>query len=95
MDKIIDKKYFRTDEFEIVNEWPTGYFIWNIGRENFMHPEYIPLARHGSLPHHVDLNTLKAFKCENEEIALKCMKAAMHTNGGYFYYEDYQRIINN
>lgn len=95
MNKIIDKKWFRVDEFEIVDEWPDGYFIWNIGRENFMYPEYIPLAKKGNLPYLVDLTCLKAFKCESEEIALKCMRTAMCSNGGYFYKEDYQKIINN
>ena len=94
MNKIIDKKWFRVDEFEIVDEWPDGYFIWNIGRENFMYPEYIPLAKKGNLPYQVDITCLKAFKCESEEIALKCMRTAMCSRG-YFYREDYQKIINN
>ena len=95
MDKIINKKWYREDEYEIVDEWPAGYFIWNIGRENFMFPEYIPLAKKGNQPNHIDPTSLKAFKAPSEEIALKCMRAAMFTNGGYFYKEDYQKIINN
>ena len=95
MEKIINKEWYRTDEFEIVDEWPDGYFIWNIGRENFPYPEYIPLAKSGNLPHHVDLSSLKAFKAPSEEIALKCMQAAIMTYKRDFYKEDYLKIIGD
>ena len=44
MKTIIDKKWYRTDTFEIVEEFPTNYIVWNIGRHNFQHKGYIPLA---------------------------------------------------
>lgn len=58
--------------FEIVNELPHGYKIWNIGRENFKFEKYIPLCKtyNGCC---VDIKTLKAFKVPSEELALKLM----------------------
>ena len=44
METIIDKKWYRTDTFEIVEEFPTNYIVWYIGRHNFQHKGYIPLA---------------------------------------------------
>ena len=58
--------------FEIVNELPHGYKIWNIGRENFKFEKYIPLCQtyNGCS---VNVNTLKAFKVSSEEFALELM----------------------
>jgi hypothetical protein len=44
MKKIIDKRWYRTDTFEVVDEFPSNYVVWNIGRHNFQHKGYIPLA---------------------------------------------------
>lgn len=92
---IEDHKYGRTDRFEIVSEWPNGYQVWNIGRANFPHPFYIPLCKLGYNPEpwmrNVDTNSLKAFKCESEEVALKCLKKASQNGCDY---EDYLKIIS-
>lgn len=64
--KIISKSFFgRTDVFEIVNEFPGGYVVWNIGRHNFPYEGYIPLAKPTEVPYNIDLRTLKALKLED------------------------------
>lgn len=70
-----DKKHGRTDIFEIVNEYPAGYVVWNIGRHNFQHESYIPLARPTS-DYHIDLSSLKAIKVKDEQTALAILKEA-------------------
>ena len=63
MKTIIDKKWYRTDTFEIVEEFPTNYIVWNIGRHNFKHKGYIPLAEIDSSfddMFHIKTDTLKA-----------------------------------
>ena len=60
-------------EFEIVESFPDGAFVWNIGRHNFPHECYVPLAfLDTSFPDlcHVDVKRLKAIKVESEEIAI-------------------------
>jgi hypothetical protein len=62
MKTIIDKKWYRTDTFEIVEEFPTNYIVWNIGRHNFQHKGYIPLAEIDSSfddLYHIKTETLK------------------------------------
>lgn len=78
MEKFVDKKWFRTDVYDIVDQFPEGYIVWNIGRQNFNHPEYIPLA----LPDpeqefHVLTKGLKALKVESEELAKFIMDKAI------------------
>ena len=66
-------------EFEIVESFPEGAFVWNIGRENFKHECYIPLAfLDTSYPdlYHVDVKRLKAIKVKSEEIALYIIDVA-------------------
>lgn len=72
----VDKNWFRTDVFEIVNIFPKGYLVWPIGRDNFPHVGYIPLARPTG-EHHVSLKDLKALKMESEEIALHVLEMAI------------------
>lgn len=68
--KIIHKTWFRrTDVFEIVNEFPNGYIVWCIGRDNFPYEGYIPLAKSTSVPYHIDLMQLKALKLEDDRLA--------------------------
>lgn len=65
---IIEKSYWHTDIFEVVDEFPEGYIVWNIGRHNFQHPCLIPLA----IPTdecHISRNGLKALRLESEEVA--------------------------
>lgn len=66
----------RIDRFEIVNEFPEGYQIWHIGRENFPHEGYLPLAVVDG-NYHVDLSTLRCIKVESESLALAAMEAAL------------------
>lgn len=75
--KFIDKiPGFPTHEFEVVNEWPTGYFIWNIGRQNFPHEGYLPLATETELKYHVNTRKLKALNVGDEDLCLAAMRAA-------------------
>ena len=66
-------------EFEIVESFPDGAFVWNIGRHNFPHECYVPLAfLDTSFPDlcHVDVKRLKAIKVESEEIAIYIAEVA-------------------
>ena len=66
-------------EFEIVESFPDGAFVWNIGRHNFPHECYVPLAfLDTSFPDlcHVDVKRLKAIKVKSEEIALYIIDVA-------------------
>ena len=77
--KIIDVKFGRTDEFEVVNEWPVGgYVVWNIGRHNFPHPGYLPLTQ-VKADHHIVPETLKAFYVGDEPLCREVLRYA-----GYF-----------
>lgn len=60
------ENYCRKDNFEIVNEFPDEYIVWNIGRHNFPFKGYIPLAKPINIPHSVDLQSLKAIKVNND-----------------------------
>lgn len=73
--KIIDVKRYRTDEFDVVDEFPNGYVVWNIGRSNFQHPGYIPLAR-ADANYHVDLGSLKALYVGDENLCLSILREA-------------------
>lgn len=73
---IIDTNIWgRTDKFEIVNEFPDGYQVWNIGRHNFKHAKYLPLCAKSD-DFKVDLSTLKAIKMPTEKQAARILKAA-------------------
>ena len=66
-------------EFEIVESFPDGAFVWNIGRQNFKHECYLPLAFLDTSyddPYHVDVKRLKAIKVESEEIAINIAEVA-------------------
>jgi hypothetical protein len=75
METIIDKNYGREDIYTIVDIFPHGYVVWNIGRKNFPHCRYVPLAKMSG-DCNVDTTTLKAIKVETEEIAISIMNAA-------------------
>ena len=81
MAQFIDTTHDHRDVFEIVDEFPFGYIVWPIGRENFQHPGYIPVARPGRLPYHINRKDLKAVKCADEGEALYILKYA--SLGGY------------
>ena len=80
METIIDKKWYRTDKFEPVDEVPPGYFVWNIGRANFPHERCIPLAKdginHESFQRNIDPKKLKYIMVPTEELALRILDEA-------------------
>lgn len=72
----------RNDRFEIVDEYPYGYKVWNIGRHNFPFECMIPMCMTGreGNPYWVSINNLKALKVENEDFAKFILhKAGYHT----------------
>lgn len=85
METIVDKSYWgRTDTFEVVDEFPAGYIVWNIGRRNFQHPGFVPLAKPDpNHPYHILLTDLKALRCKDEETALLVMYLAHHRRGNF------------
>lgn len=66
----------RTDTFEVVETFPAGYVVWNIGRHNFPYPGYVPLARPADQPYHIRLESLRAIKVRDEQTALRILEAA-------------------
>lgn len=66
----------RQDVFAIVDEFPAGYRVWNIGRKNFPFAGYVPLCRVKEGDYHVVLDELCAIKCASEDIALRVLKNA-------------------
>lgn len=72
---LIREDYWHRDEFEIVNEFPNGYIVWNIGRENFPFPGYIPLAKPDDRPYYIKRKGLKTIKL-NEDLADAILKEA-------------------
>ena len=76
MEKFVDEKWFRTDVFEIVDQFPDGYVVWNIGRHNFNHPCFIPLAK-PDYEFGVLTTDLKALKVDSEDLALYVMDRAI------------------
>lgn len=66
----------RTDTFEVVETFPAGYVVWNIGRHNFPYPGYVPLARPTDQPYHIRLESLCAIKVRDEQTALRILEAA-------------------
>ena len=78
-------------EFEIIESFPEGAFVWNIGRENFKHECYIPLAFLDTSydePYHVDVKRLKAIKVKSEKIALNIIEMAGEATVGKKEFED-------
>lgn len=76
--KIIDVNRWNTQEYEIVAEWPWGgYVVWAIGRENFPHLGYLPLAQEAQEKYHVRLDTLKALYVGDEALCLAALKEAV------------------
>ena len=73
---IIDEKYGRRDVFEVVEEYPAGYIVWPIGRHNFQHPGYLPLAKTVGDGFHIDINSLKTIKVD-EDIADTILEEAI------------------
>lgn len=95
MEKIVDKHLGFIRTYEVVDEYPQGYVVWRIGRKNFKHECYIPLARPASEPFHIDPESLKALKLESEELALYVMETASKTDVNHFNFSDVIRRFKN
>lgn len=66
---------WNTDYFMIVDEFPAGAVVWNIGRHNFPFPGFIPVA--WPLDDcHIDRTRLMAVRCKDDETADAILKAA-------------------
>ena len=69
----------RVDIFEIVENIPAGFFVWNIG-DNMGHDEYIPLCKdlhpEDKENFEIDSTTLKAIKLPINEV--KALRQAAH-----------------
>lgn len=78
MEKLVNKdRWGNVDEFEIVDEFPNGYQVWNIGRGNFPFEGYIPLAKPDTNRRfYIRRSNMKALKCVSEEEALYILKRA-------------------
>ena len=70
-----ESRWGRIDRYEVVDTWPAGCVVWNIGRENFRHEGYLPLA-YVSADYQVDMSMLKAYYVGDEELCLKVLAAA-------------------
>lgn len=73
---ITDECYGRKDIFEVVDEYPNGYVVWAIGRHNFQHPGYVPLAKEIKGTYNVDTTSLKTIKVD-ERVALIILREAV------------------
>ena len=71
----IDNGYGTEHRFKVVDEIPSGYQIWNIGRSNFPFEKMIPLCE-CLKDYQINPDTLLAYECKSEEIALKLLKEA-------------------
>lgn len=82
MKTLTSKTLHNTDTFEIVETFPYGYNVWNIGRRNFDFECYLPLAKpipsKYSFQRCIDAETLKAIKVKDEETALKILNIASY-----------------
>lgn len=80
MSTLISKTMHNTHTFEIVETFPHGYNVWNIGRRNFDFECYIPLAKPKATKYRfqncIDPETLKAIKVKDEKTALKIFNLA-------------------
>ena len=66
----------RVDTYEVVDTWPLGYKVWNIGRHNFHHEGFLPLAKEGAQKYYVDLTSLKALRVGDEELCIAVLNKA-------------------
>jgi hypothetical protein len=77
MTTLTSKTMHSTHTFEVVETFPAGYSVWNIGRKNFNFECYLPLAKPkpSKYPFQkcIDPETLKAIKVKDEKTALKIL----------------------
>jgi len=76
---LVDRHWFRTDKFKIVDEFPDGYVVWAIGRENFRHRCYIPLVKQRPGSFEIEINSLLALNVSSEELALRILNKAVRS----------------
>jgi len=93
----ISASYIKSDTFIKVNEWSDGYYVWPIGREHFQFEEWLPLCKDGKNEYewqrNIDTEHLKAIKVKSEDVALRCLDAAI--KGECKTKEDYIKLINS
>ena len=89
----VSSNYRKADVFIKVDEWPDGYYVWPIGRQNFQFEGWLPLCKDGNLKHTVNTNALKAIKVRSEDVALRCLDAA--NKGECKTKGDYIKLINS
>lgn len=83
----------RADRFEVVETFPRGYVVWNIGRRNFPFPGFIPLAKPSrENPYRIDLGSLKALRCEHSDAILYAAGRKQITKAVY---EEYMACAND
>ena len=92
--KIVNTTFFgRVDVFQIVDEFPCGYQVWNIGRQNFPFPGYLPLGRFKNYQmENTTYYPLKAIKIE-EKLADKVLKYATKTED--VTWDNYKKVFDN
>ena len=82
MKTLISKTMYNTHTFKVVETFPYGYNVWNIGRRNFDFECYLPLAKPepSKYPFQkcIDAETLKAIKVTDEETALKILNLSSY-----------------
>lgn len=82
METLTSKTMHNTHTFEVVETFPHGYNVWNIGRKNFGFECYIPLAKPKTTGYTfqrcIDPETLKAIKVKDEETALKILNLSSY-----------------
>lgn len=66
---------FGVHSFEVVNDFPDKFVVWNIGRENFPVLGYIPLCKLFN-GYNVDVTQLKALFVGSEQRAKKIAQLA-------------------
>ena len=70
MKTLTSKTTHNTHTFEVVETFPHGYKVWNIGRNNFEFECYLPLAKPEPTKYTfqkcIDTETLKAIKVTDE-----------------------------
>ena len=89
MNTLVTNNYNRKDVFEIVEKFPNGYVVWNIGRRNFPFKGYIPLAKPTIVPYNIDLHSLKTIKVD-DDVADSILKKADYKKIDK---EEFQRIM--
>lgn len=73
--EIIISGYFRKDKFKIVEDFPHGAIVWNIGRRNFPFEGFVPVGFPLSNDR-ININKLFAVRCKDEKTAVRVINYA-------------------